>query len=256
VSLLFGCHLDTSGSGHASGLGSGGGETTGAPTGDSSETGASATTGGSAGATSSEASTAVDATEDGSEPASSSSDGGDDEGSSTTAPVDPCSLDPAFMVTIEADAATLGGTMMLGMLGNGDHYLYSTTADTGSASFTFHTDCADEYAIWGDVYDANPLFLDFLDEGNGADRMRVDLGASVTDWNYKCQTGAEQWSWQSVSTNNAICSNDALVVYSLVAGEQTVVFTPTEGGETNGGSPGNAAGLRRIIITNDLDFVP
>ncbi|MBC8066857.1 MAG: hypothetical protein IAG13_00870 [Deltaproteobacteria bacterium] len=260
LSLVLGCTLDTSGIGQASGLSTVGvGSETTVADGSSEAGGESSSTGGasgSGGSTSDSAATAStgSADEQGSDEVGSSSDDGG-EASTTSVEVDPCSLDPAFSVSFEADMTTLAGTMMLGMGGDGQPYAYSADAETGSATVTFASECADEYAIWAFVYDGDPLLNTPFDNST-ADRMRVTVDGGDTDWRYGCQTGLDPWSWQAVGTNNVICTNDNLAVYSLPPGEHTVAFTPTEAGTPGADSPGSAAALMRLIITNDLDFMP
>lgn len=257
LSLSVGCTLDESGLGHASGLSTADvpSETTLV---DGGSEAAETSTGAGSGSGGSGETTATTTTGSGDEQASdelgSSSDDGV-EASTSTGPVDPCSLDPAFSVSFEANMTTLAGTMMLGADTDDQEYVYSMDAETGSASVTFSSECADEYVIWAFVYDGDPLFDDPLDD-TAADRMRVTVDGGDTDWRYGCQTGLAQWSWQAVGTNNVICANDNLAVYSLPVGEHTVAFTPTEGGTPGADSPGSAVALMRLIITNDLDFVP
>ncbi|HWB76027.1 MAG TPA: hypothetical protein VG755_13755 [Nannocystaceae bacterium] len=253
---VVGCAFDAGGIGHGSGLADGtetsgtssssGGTTIEATTtlGSDAETTGMVT---SATTTTTSSTTTDDAT-------GTSSDSGPPESETTTGEVDPCADPQLVQITLEAADAMLGGSMMLGVLGNGQQYLYTETANDGTATFSFVTLCADEYVIWGLVYDGDPIIVDIA--GQAADRMQVDLGAASVDWRYGCGSGVLNWNWEYVGTNDDICLADSRTVFDLEPGEHSVVFTPTEGGTANTMDPGEAAALQRIIVTNDLDFVP
>jgi hypothetical protein len=253
--LAVGCSFDAGGIGHAAGLpteamdtggtssGSGGGTTI-----EATSIGSDAETSGMVTSASTTTTTGVDDT------TGASSESGAPQSETSTGELDPCDGPPPFHVEIAASDAMLGGTMMLGMLGNGDQYVYSETANDGTATFSFATDCPGEYAIWGLVYDGDPIIVDV--GGQAADRMQVNLGSESTDWRYGCASGVVSWNWTSVGTYDEICIPDPKTVYQLEAGDHSVVFVPTEGGTANESDPGEAAALQRIIITNDLDFSP
>lgn len=261
IASLVACSLDASGFGHTSGSGSiGGAEASTGPveTGTGEPSSSDGTSSGVATTTTTTSGTTASSEVTGELDDGDTSSSGDEQGETTSSGgmVDPCSVAPPFELTLEADAAVLGGTMMLGALDNGQQYVYSTEADTGTATFSFQVDCPGTYAVWALVYDADPLILDAFDEGAGADRMQVDVDADNTDWRYGCQTGLLAWSWQAVGTNNGLCTNDQRKEYALAPGDHTVVFTPSEGGMHGGTTPGDTAGLMRITITNNLDFAP
>lgn len=251
--LVLGCKFDAGGIGHASGLGSGSddGSTSSASGNDITSTSFGTTLGGSGGETIASTDPATGGHDDGT--LESSSDGASAESESTSAN-DPCAGPPPFELTLEAADAVLSGTMMLGTLDTGQEYVYAEMGDAGTAAFAFATACPGQYWIWGYVYDGDPLIANAL--GPAADRMRVDLGSDSTDWRYGCTTDISQWSWQQVSTNNGVCLAYSSMGYDLDAGEHAVAFTPTEDGTIDGNTPGSAAALQRITITNDPDFAP
>lgn len=252
--LAVGRSFDAGGIGHGSGLvtqgmdsggtssSSGGGTTIEGTTNDAETTGM---------VTSASTTTSTTASDD---TIGTSSESGPPESETTTGELDPCADPQLVQITREAADAELGGSMMLGMLGNGQQYVYSENASDGTATFSFATLCADEYVVWGLVYDGDPIIPDI--GGQAADRMQVDLDGSSVDWRYGCSSGVLNWNWEYVGTNDDFCLADSRTVFQLEAGEHSVVFVPTEGGAANPDDPGEAAALQRIIITNDLDFVP
>jgi hypothetical protein len=253
AALAVACQFDSGGIGHGSGLATNGSSSSSGAGIDTSTSGGTTFSGsdaGTSGVTTDPATTtsAADTMLEG------SSDGAPTESGSTTNEMDPCAGPPPFMVTIEAAEATLSGSMMLGMLGNGQQYVYSEDASGDAASFSFHTDCPGDYWIWGYVYDSDPLILDAL--GNGADRMQVALGEVESDWHYGCTTGVSEWSWQEVGDLGGVCLGPGTTTYTLDPGEHTVAFAPSEGGMAGSDDPGDAAALQRITITNDPDFSP
>ena len=253
--LAVGCAFDAGGIGHGSGLATEGMDTSGTSSSSGGTTieattlmGSDAETSGMVTSASTTSTTASDDT------IGTSSESGPPESETSTGEPDPCADPQLVQITREATDAELGGSMMLGMLGNGQQYVYSENASDGTATFSFATLCADEYVIWGLVYDGDPIISDI--GGQAADRMQVDLEASSVDWRYGCSSGVLNWNWEYVGTNDDFCLADSRTVFQLEAGEHSVVFVPTEGGAANPDDPGEAAALQRIIITNDLDFMP
>ncbi len=174
---------------------------------------------------------------------------GDDAG--TTAAVDPCDSPPTVMLQQTADQGVVVPPMQI--FGT---VAYSEIAESGTISFTFAADCADEYAIWVQVYDGEPGPFDLL-PGEFADSyyVEVDGSGSEVNWDYGCDTVATPWSWQAISTHGPDCSDDSMAVFDFAAGQHTLEFRNAEAGDATE-LPPTAAMLSSVIITNDLDYHP
>ena len=256
---MVACQLDTSGVGGPSNqLGTLDGSSDG-DEGDDGEVGS--------GEVGSEASTAGDGMQD--TAGDPTTDGGETTGGSqgtgiettegtTTGAIDECAGDPVFTMSYTADTAIVVPPMALDHLANDTPYVYSEVADMGTATFAFDVPCPDDYYFHAFVYDGEPGEIDLAFDDNGADSYYVDVEGQAVLWRYGCQTGGigvPNWQWQPV-LNNFTCLIEDKVVAPLAAGSHTISFGNRESGTNGADSPGSAAAIQVLVVTNDPDYSP
>ncbi|HET6582468.1 MAG TPA: hypothetical protein VFG69_03450 [Nannocystaceae bacterium] len=175
----------------------------------------------------------------------------------TTGVVDECADPPQFVLAIPADQANLGPPMMLGMQ-DGTPYAYSETAQAGTATFTFDVPCPQQYWFHGFVYDGVPGQWD-LSGDNGADSYLVSVAGTNAAWHYGCQTGGlfpPLWQWQPISNNAGCIIGDDKLVVALPAGQHTIALVNNEAGTNGTDTPGSAAAIAVLVVTNDPEYSP
>jgi len=155
-----------------------------------------------------------------------------------TATPTPTSGGPVYL-WLEAESGTISAPMQSGVdtAASGGAFIQvaagnnSQTAPpvSGQALLTFDVVTAGRYKIWGRVIDAT--------NGDDSFWVRIDDGM-WTDWN-NIPIGAA-WHWDDV--HNAT----AAVTYTLATGSHTLTIAYREDG----------ARLDRLLVTNDLAFVP
>lgn len=261
LASLAACRLDTSGTGAPSNmlgtLDSSGGDDAPLDTSTDDTASTSTTTLGDASADSThEGSTGADPS---GEPSESSSSSIADESSSGG--IDECADPPFFAVQVPADQALLVPPMTLDAVANGAPYVYSPTEDMGTATFTFDVPCPDEYFFHAFVYDAVPGPIDLAFQDNGADSYAITVGGGATaTWQYGCQTSGSLlppvWQWQPVMDNFGCIIADDKVIAPLLAGSHSIAFRNLEPGTNDVDTPGSAAAIAVLVVTNDPNHVP
>lgn len=240
-----GATATTAGTGDPAGSTSTGAVTTGSP-----DTGTS--TGAAAGTTSSGTTVGADTGTDAGTTTSGDTTGPGTTGTSTGA-AGACADDEVVKLLVLAEDAEVVFPMeqQVSAMGEGT-YASSPIAELGTADFAFEVPCADDYVVWGRVFDGDPG----PPGANDPDSFYVtaDDGAEA-GWFYGCQTEFLQgsWSWLKIRTVRSVtCDGPVDLSLALAAGTHHVELRNRE--------PENAMGLRagiaRMLITNDLDHVP
>lgn len=126
----------------------------------------------------------------------------------------------------------------------------SPSANQGTVDFTINVPCSDNYILWGRVVDQYVGAHDY-----DPDSFFVNAGGlGEVTWIYGCQTDGNQfkWSWERVQQNfNSSCNGPAAVTVPLAAGTHHIVLRNRESE-----NDGARAGIARLIVTNDPNFVP
>jgi hypothetical protein len=128
-------------------------------------------------------------------------------------------------------------------------YAYSTTAEQGHVDFTLDLPCPSSFAIWGVAWEYNPGGA-----SGDADSYWVSVdGGDDAKWHFGCinDTG-QNWTYSRFSDMPA---NDCVIddiVYQLDAGQHTIRVRNREMAY----NPDLAAAVARILVTNDLGYVP
>ena len=128
----------------------------------------------------------------------------------------------------------------------------------GTATFSFDVPCPGEYYFHGYVYDDELGPVDLLFQDNGADSYAVDAQGVTGTWHYGCQMSivfAPKWQWQPIM-DNAGCLAAERLVAPLLAGTHTIELRNLEAGTNDVDTPGSAAALAIISVTNDPDYTP
>lgn len=259
--LLMGCALDTSGVATPSNMIGAESSTSGTP-GDTSTGAIDPTTQGSAtadddpslDATAADDTTGIDPTAAHDETTTTTA-----EGESSTGEVDACANPDQFVLEVPADQALVIAPMMLDAVADGSPYVVSEVAAMGVATFSFDVPCPGEYYFHGLVYDAVPGPVTVLLDDNGADSYAVEVEGQAATWQYGCQTGGllpPLWQWQPVMNNAGCILADDKVVAPLVAGSYTISFRNLEDGTNDADSPGTAAAMAKLVVTNDPNYLP
>ncbi len=181
----------------------------------------------------------------------------DDE--SSTGEVDVCADPPQFVLEVPADQALVIAPMILDAVADGSPYVVSEVEDMGVATFSFDVPCPDEYYFHGLVYDAAPGPVTVLLDDNGADSYAVEVEGQSATWQYGCQTGGilpPLWQWQPVMNNVGCILADDKVVAPLIAGSYTISFRNLETGTNDADTPGTAAAMAALVVTNDHAWTP
>jgi hypothetical protein len=147
----------------------------------------------------------------------------------------------AVKVWFEAESGTLHAPMVAAqsalassgqyiLAPNGAGNIFDSALSGGYANYTFTVPEAGNYVIWGRVLAAT----------GGDDSFYVSMDGGVYAlWDTVIST---VWAWDQV--NNRDVADP--VVYSLTAGQHTLIVKQREGGTK----------LDRLLITNDLQYVP
>jgi hypothetical protein len=114
-------------------------------------------------------------------------------------------------------------------------YVATTSANAGTVSFQVSIAEAGNYIIWAR----------HLSPDNGHDSFYVSVDGIETPYSTAYGTWSPDWQWTRVTVPDSVSTQDPRVV-SLSAGTHTVTFRGSE----------PSCGLDRIIICNDLEFVP
>ena len=114
-------------------------------------------------------------------------------------------------------------------------YVTSTSRDKGSVSFEFSAVEAGNYIIWAR----------HLSPDAARDSFFVSVDGVESPYETAIGTWSSDWQWTRVTAPSGGITQDPRVL-SLSAGTHTVVFRSSE----------RQCGLDRIIICNDLEFVP
>lgn len=188
------------------------------------------------------------------------SQGTDTGGGTTTGPIDECAGEPDFTMAYTADTAIVVAPMALDHLANNNPYVYSEVAEMGTATFQFEVPCPGNYYFHAFVYDESPgEFEPFSVTDNGADSFYVDVEGVGAVWRYGCQTGGilpPVWQWQPVLDNLACVVADDKVIAPLAAGTHTITFLNRESGTNGTDTPGSAAAIAVLVVTNNPDYSP
>lgn len=127
----------------------------------------------------------------------------------------------------------------------------SAFAEEGVIKFKIDIPCADDYAVWGRVYDATPGSTPV----NDPDSFYVSgVGDGEGVWNYGCQTlmAVDKWGWLRVHKGDAAgCSNMPEWTPALGAVTDEIKLRNRE---AQSGS--DKAFIARLLITNDLEYTP
>jgi hypothetical protein len=178
---------------------------------------------------------------------------------SSTGPVDVCADPPPFVLQLPADEAMLIAPMILDAVADGSPYVVSEVESMGVATFSFDVPCPGEYYFHALVYDGDPGPVTLLLDDNGADSYAVEVEGQSATWQYGCQTGGilpPLWQWQPVMNNAGCILADDKVVAPLVAGAYTISFRNLETGTNAADTPGTAAAMAALVVTDDPDWVP
>ena len=133
-------------------------------------------------------------------------------------------------------------------------YARSLTADVGSVTFEFDTECEGELYLWGLVWDWVPASTE------GPDSYWYGLDADATAggdaWVYGCTTsGVSGWSWEALRHyNGSPCDTDPLVP-TIEGGPHAFMLLNREPGST-GFEIYDFAGVAAIAISNDAAYDP
>jgi hypothetical protein len=152
--------------------------------------------------------------------------------------VAPANFTPLYQY-FEAEAGAVSGlTVASDSAASGGQYLTTTTANTGSVTFTFTAPSAGSYYVWGKIQAV---------DGN-SDSWFVSADAGPTDVYDDAQSYGSFWQWTEVNGRGTSGVSFALNprVFTLGAGTHTITF----GGREQG------AKLDKVLITNDASFVP
>jgi hypothetical protein len=169
-----------------------------------------------------------------------------DDGSAIDCPVDVLELH-------WAESAELGGPMELLVAASAisdPEVAVSGVAESGTATFSLHFDCAGEYAVWGLVWDYYPGAYATDDP----DSYYVGVGGPEPTWRYGCQTGEESsgLSWQRLeSLDDQPCDTTPLVLSVVDGADVELTFRNREAG-----SMSEVAGIAAIVVSNDPDADP
>jgi hypothetical protein len=167
-------------------------------------------------------------------------------------PPGPCA-EPIVKIELLVEDAELTYPMVEMLSGNGEGIYASSEFDgLGWLKFSVTVPCADDYQVWGRVYDAEPGAYD-----NDPDTFYAHLGDDPEIlWGYGCQTAGYNpgWTWQRmIATPGGSCADlDNVWVLPLAAGTHDIEFRNREG--QDGG--GNRAAIAKIWVTNDPNFIP
>jgi hypothetical protein len=128
-------------------------------------------------------------------------------------------------------------------------YGYSTEADEGYVDFTVDIPCATDYAIWGVAWEESPG-----GQGGDADSYWVSAdGGDDAKWHYGCANDTNQnWTYSRFSDMPGNQCENIAIDYALSVGEHTIRVRNREGA----GNQNEAAAIARILVTNDLNYVP
>lgn len=128
----------------------------------------------------------------------------------------------------------------------------SPTAFVGTVTFTLEIPCAGTYRAWGRVYDAltgvNPDDPDsFIVSADDAPEF---------DWRYGCQTtnGDPLYTWQQILQHVGETCDEQPWPLELTAGTHTITLRNREAESM--GNQKFRAGIARILVTSDLEYVP
>ncbi len=160
----------------------------------------------------------------------------------------------AFVEKLLVADATVTPPMQTDTSFSQGEYAFSEISKMGTVEFTFELECPGSFVIWAVVWDAQP-------GAHGSDpdsfAVRHDGGLEAA-WAYGCQTELlrddEYWSWQQVRKRDVIsgCVGvSSTYTMALDAGVHTISFRNLEGEED-----GDHAGIARILVTNDIFYVP
>jgi hypothetical protein len=132
-------------------------------------------------------------------------------------------------------------------------YAWSPEAEEGTVVFDFTVACQDTYYVWGVVWDGwpGPNYGD-----PDSFYVRVDQGKEM-QWIYGCKTGflnMGAWTWQEVDHDPDAqngCDDLEEQNWPLAPGKHSVTVRNREAPNM-----GRIAGIARVLITNDPEFVP
>jgi hypothetical protein len=114
-------------------------------------------------------------------------------------------------------------------------YVATTTAEQGTLSFDFSVGEAGSYLVWAR----------HLSPNNGQDSFYVSMDGVEVLYSTATGTWSSNWQWTRVNAAVNGATQDPLI-FNLSTGVHRLVF---RGRESN-------CGLDRIIVCNDLEFVP
>lgn len=121
----------------------------------------------------------------------------------------------------------------------GGLYIATSVAETGTGVWTFSVSSAGNYVVWGRVKCPNSAQDSFY--------VKMDSGSEDI---YDAAEGTWSPNWQWTVVNGRAGTGVPLTlnprVFSLTAGTHALTFRGRE----------KATGLDRVIVTNDLSFVP
>lgn len=128
----------------------------------------------------------------------------------------------------------------------------SPIAFVGTVAFTLEIPCTGTYRVWGRVYDAltgvNP---------DDPDSFIVSVDDDPEfDWRYGCQTrnGDPLYTWQQIVQHPGETCDEQPWPLGLSAGTHTITLRNREAESM--GNKKYRAGVARILVTSDLEYVP
>jgi hypothetical protein len=152
--------------------------------------------------------------------------------------IGPANFTPLYQY-FEAEAGAVSGLAIASdPAASGGQYVTTTTANTGSVTFTFTAPSAGSYYVWGKIEAVN----------GDSDSWFVSADGGPTDVYDDAQSWGSFWQWTKV--NGRGTSGTPLTlnprVFTLGAGTHTITIGGREAG----------AKLDQVFITNDSTFVP
>jgi len=180
--------------------------------------------------------------------------GGSTDGGDTTDPgVDQDCTDFIEPVIVLAANADLEAPMAMDESPEEGKFAYSEVENEGTITFTASLPCSDDFHIWGRALDDYPGT--HVDDDPDSYYVSVDEPAA-SPWYYGCQTWESDagWSWNRVDTAEygTDCGAATPIIPRLAGGHHTITLRNREGIANDG----RLAGIARLLLTNDPDYVP